>query len=437
MLIDSHCHLEYEGLVEDQQGVLERARAAGVGGFLNISTRAERMGTGRRHRRARARCLGQRRHPSARGRRSCRSRRGGAARGVRAPQGDRHRRNRARLLLRQVRPRRCSRQLFRMHIGVARETGLPLIIHTRDAEDDTPQSCAEEMGKGAFPALIHCFTASAGFGRNGARSGADDLAFGHRDFQECQGTAGIRDGNSRQIACWSKPTARSSRRCRIAARPASRPLSPTPRAFVAELRGETRREAWRRQRPRNFYALFQKARGVKLIDARFRHLDRGAADRQRLGRMRSREPKNRRTRVSIMVESDAGIANCWSILRPICASSCSTTDIDRIDGVFWTHDHADHCHGIDDLRVDALWPRARRCRDLPRRKRCTGCVSASAMSLPGNMVIPRSSASKTLDRLKMHRRLRCWLVPDAAWADRDDRIPLRSRWQIDRLCYRF
>ena len=39
MLIDSHCHLEYEGLAEDQPGVLERARAAGIGGFLNISTR--------------------------------------------------------------------------------------------------------------------------------------------------------------------------------------------------------------------------------------------------------------------------------------------------------------------------------------------------------------------------------------------------------------
>ena len=39
MLIDSHCHLEYKGLVEDQPAVLERARAAGVGGFLSISTR--------------------------------------------------------------------------------------------------------------------------------------------------------------------------------------------------------------------------------------------------------------------------------------------------------------------------------------------------------------------------------------------------------------
>src|SRR5690606_17607617 len=57
----------------------------------------------------------------------------------------------------------CS--LFRTHIAVARRTGLPLIVHTRDAEEDTAAILAEEMGKGAFPALIHCFTASAAFGR--------------------------------------------------------------------------------------------------------------------------------------------------------------------------------------------------------------------------------------------------------------------------------
>ena len=55
--------------------------------------------------------------------------------------------------------------LFRTHIAVARETGLPLIVHTRDAEDDTARILEEEMEKGAFPALIHCFTASAEFSR--------------------------------------------------------------------------------------------------------------------------------------------------------------------------------------------------------------------------------------------------------------------------------
>ncbi|MBT8388900.1 MAG: TatD family hydrolase, partial [Altererythrobacter sp.] len=51
-----------------------------------------------------------------------------------------------------------------MHIGVSSETGLPLIIHTRDAEEDTLEILEDELGKGAFPALIHCFTASQAFG---------------------------------------------------------------------------------------------------------------------------------------------------------------------------------------------------------------------------------------------------------------------------------
>ena len=49
------------------------------------------------------------------------------------------------------------------HIAAARETGLPLIVHTRDAEDDTADILADEMGKGAFTGVIHCFTASADF----------------------------------------------------------------------------------------------------------------------------------------------------------------------------------------------------------------------------------------------------------------------------------
>jgi TatD DNase family protein len=52
-----------------------------------------------------------------------------------------------------------------MHIDVARETQLPLIIHTRDAEEDTYAILAEELEKGAFPALIHCFTGSPEFAK--------------------------------------------------------------------------------------------------------------------------------------------------------------------------------------------------------------------------------------------------------------------------------
>ena len=61
------------------------------------------------------------------------------------------------------------------------------------------------------------------------------------------------------------------------------------------------------------------------------------------------EPKNRRSRVSIVVENDAGsrvLVDTSTDLR----QQLLTNNIDRLDGVFWTHDHADHCHGVDDLR---------------------------------------------------------------------------------------
>lgn len=164
MLIDSHCHLEYKGLVEDQQGVLARAREAGVGAFLNISTRQSEweqvVGTANRE--------------------------GDvfASVGIHPHEADKHEDLGREVLFKATEDARViaigetgldyfyehsdrvtQAKLFRMHIDVARETGLPVIIHTRDAEDDTFQILAEEMEKGAFPALIHCFTASADFGR--------------------------------------------------------------------------------------------------------------------------------------------------------------------------------------------------------------------------------------------------------------------------------
>ena len=162
MLIDSHCHLEYEGLVEDQAGVLSRAREAGIGGFLNISTRRsewERV------------VATAAREPGV-----------WASVGIHPHEADAHADlGEAALIEATDHPRvigigetgldyyydksdrQVQRNLFRMHIGVARQTGLPLIVHTRDAEADTANILSEEMGKGAFPALIHCFTASAGF----------------------------------------------------------------------------------------------------------------------------------------------------------------------------------------------------------------------------------------------------------------------------------
>ena len=162
MLIDSHCHLEYKGLVEDQAGVLDRARQAGVGGFLSISTRQREwdqvIATAEREADV------------------------WASVGIHPHEADAHADlGEAALLAAAEHPRviaigetgldyyydhsdRAAQQaLFRRHIAVSRATGLPIIIHTRDAEADTAAILRDEMEQGAFPALIHCFTASADF----------------------------------------------------------------------------------------------------------------------------------------------------------------------------------------------------------------------------------------------------------------------------------
>lgn len=164
MLIDSHCHLVYEGLVERQDEVLANARAVGVRGFLNISTREREWGD----------VIGvAEREDDV-----------WATVGIHPHEADQHADlGREKLLDATTHDRvigigetgldyyydksdrQVQQDLFRMHIGVAREIGLPLIIHTRDADKDTGDILADEMGKGAFPALIHCFTASAEFGR--------------------------------------------------------------------------------------------------------------------------------------------------------------------------------------------------------------------------------------------------------------------------------
>lgn len=162
MLIDSHCHLNYKGLVDDQQGALDRARAAGVTGMLNISTRASEWDA--------IIAVAEREGDVW------------ASVGIHPHEADAHVDvDRARLVARATHPRVVAigetgldyyydhsdreRQQgsFRSHIVASRETGLPLIVHTRDAEEDTLAIMRDEMGKGAYTGVIHCFTASGAF----------------------------------------------------------------------------------------------------------------------------------------------------------------------------------------------------------------------------------------------------------------------------------
>lgn len=170
MFIDSHCHLNYEGLIEDQRGVLARARAAGVETMLNISTRASEwdavVGVAERESDVWA-SIGIHPHeadihPDVET--STLVERAGHPRVVGIGESgldyyyDKSDRDR-------------QRDSFRAHIAAARETGLPIIVHTRDAEEDTHRILSEEMGKGAFTGVIHCFTASADFGRKALELG--------------------------------------------------------------------------------------------------------------------------------------------------------------------------------------------------------------------------------------------------------------------------
>ncbi len=69
-------------------------------------------------------------------------------------------------------PREAQAAGFRTHIAAARETGLPLVIHSRDAEDDTAEILQDETGKGAFPMILHCFSSHERLARAGLELGA-------------------------------------------------------------------------------------------------------------------------------------------------------------------------------------------------------------------------------------------------------------------------
>ena len=171
MLVDSHCHLNYEGLVEDQGAVLARARAAGVGAFLNISTRQSEWD---------AIVATAEREPDV-----------WASVGVHPHEADAHPDLGAAALVEASRhpkviaigecgldyyydksDRAAQRERFGAHIEAARETGLPLVVHTRDAEEDTAEILSREVGKGRVTGVLHCFTGSAELART-----ALDLGF--------------------------------------------------------------------------------------------------------------------------------------------------------------------------------------------------------------------------------------------------------------------
>lgn len=157
MLIDSHCHLDFPEFAAELDGVVARARQAGIARMVTISTRVRRHGD--------VLAIAQRypdvfcsvgTHPHYAHEEGDVSAADLAARAreqkvvaVGEAGLDYHYDNS---------PRDAQERSFRIHIAAARETGLPLVIHARDADADTARILEEEMATGAFAAVLHCFT---------------------------------------------------------------------------------------------------------------------------------------------------------------------------------------------------------------------------------------------------------------------------------------
>lgn len=158
MLVDHHCHLDFPGLAESLDNVVARAGAAGVGTMVTISTHVSRIET----------LLAiTARFPNV----YC-------SVGTHPHNADQEMHVTTDDLVRiatahenivaigeagldyfyQKSTRENQAEGFRRHIAAARITGLPLEIHTRDADDDCLSILEEEHAKGAFPALLHCYT---------------------------------------------------------------------------------------------------------------------------------------------------------------------------------------------------------------------------------------------------------------------------------------
>lgn len=255
-LIDSHCHLNYAGLAERQNEVLANARARGVAGFLNISTRqsewSDVLGAAERNEDV------------------------WATVGVHPHEADAHPDlGTSALVEAAAHPRvialgecgldyhydksdrTAQRERFEAHIAAARQTGLPLVVHTRDAEDDTAEILGRAVKEGGVTGVLHCFTGTAELARK-----ALDFGF----FISLSGIVTFKNAKDLQ------DTARWLPADRMLVETDSPFLAPVPHrgqtcepafvadtaAFVAELRGEAP-EALAESTTANFFRLFARA----------------------------------------------------------------------------------------------------------------------------------------------------------------------------------
>jgi TatD DNase family protein len=170
MLIDTHCHLDFPDFEAERDAIIERAREAGVAQMVTISTRVKRFDT--------ILAIAEK-YPNV----FC-------SVGTHPHNADEELDVTADDLVRlsahpkvvaigeagldyfyDNAPRDAQAVGLRRHIAAARTTGLPLVIHSRSADDDMAAILTEESGKGAFPFLLHCFSSGPDLARIGVELG--------------------------------------------------------------------------------------------------------------------------------------------------------------------------------------------------------------------------------------------------------------------------
>ncbi|TPI38987.1 TatD family deoxyribonuclease [Mesorhizobium sp. B2-9-1] len=157
MLVDSHCHLDFPDFAEERTAIVARALAAGIGRMVTISTRVRRFQQVLEIAESfnEVYCsVGTHPHNAAEELDVTTDelvRLSGHSKVVAIGEaGLDYYYDKA--------PRDAQAQGFRTHIAAARRTGLPLVIHSRDADDDMAAILEDETGKGAFPFILHCFS---------------------------------------------------------------------------------------------------------------------------------------------------------------------------------------------------------------------------------------------------------------------------------------
>lgn len=166
MLIDSHCHLDYPGLAEDLDAVIARAGAAGVGLMLTISTRVREFD--------RIRAIAER-YPNVFCSIGTHPHNAEEEKGIPAEELARLAKHPKVVAIGEAgldffyknSPIEDQEAGFRAHIQAARLTGLPLVIHARDADEHVGAILKDEMARAKFQAVLHCFTSGAELARLG------------------------------------------------------------------------------------------------------------------------------------------------------------------------------------------------------------------------------------------------------------------------------